>query len=211
MPFLDLSHTVMHNLPVFPGEKPPSLLPDDLPEDTGYITYRLETNFHTGTHIDAPFHVLSGSKTIDAYPVDAFFGKAMVLDVRGEKLIRMRGEWNDLFCSYPVILFCTGHSSAWKAERYYLDYPVFQENIAIALKESQVRIVGFDTPSPDVAPYPFHSIFLHGDRFMVENLTNLELLLGKQDIEFMAFPLKLQAEASLVRAVAKYSLVEQFS
>jgi len=194
----------MHNLPVFPGEMPPSLEPDNLPEDAGYITFRLETNLHTGTHIDAPYHVLSGRKTIDTYPVDIFSGKAVVLDVRGEELIFMREEWNPLFYSYPVILFCTGHSSAWCTEKYYHDYPVFEDNIAIALKEHGVRIAGFDSPSPDKAPYTFHSIFLTGERFMIENLTNLEMLLEKKDVDLMAFPLKLQAEASLVRAVARF-------
>lgn len=38
---------------------------------------------------------------------------------------------------------------------------------------------------------------------MLENLTNLNSLLGIDSFEVMAFPLKICAEASLVRAVCR--------
>ena len=202
MEYIDLTQTISHQMPVFPGEKSPSIILDLLPEDAGYVTHRLESNMHTGTHIDAPFHAKADTLTIDCYPIGKFAGKATVIDVRGLATIKMREEWKPLFSKHTIVLFCTGYSKMWKTESYYYDYPEFDDEIAEALLLSSVSIAGFDSPSPDKSPFGFHSIFLKGGRFLVENLTNLEQLLGKENCTFMAFPLKIEAEASLIRAVA---------
>ena len=92
MPTIDLTQTIYHQMPVFPGEERPSLLIDPLPEEAGYTTFRLESNMHTGTHIDAPYHVKAGNRTFDTYPVDLFMGKAKVLDVRNSQQVDMRPQ-----------------------------------------------------------------------------------------------------------------------
>jgi kynurenine formamidase len=202
MKFIDLTHTISHRMPVFPGETPPSIIRDELPEDAGYVTHRLESNMHTGTHMDAPFHAKSGSLTIDRFTLEHFAGSAVVIDVRGLMKISMQDGWETLFRRYKVVLFCSGYSKLWGSDSYYYDYPEFEPEVAEALVRSGVRIAGFDSPSPDKTPFLFHSIFLKEERFLVENLTNLETLLGDEPITFMSFPLKIEAEASLIRAVA---------
>jgi kynurenine formamidase len=202
MQFIDLTHTISHLMPVFPGEASPSIVRDALPDEAGYVTHRFETNMHTGTHIDAPFHVKSDAITIDQFPVSKFAGDAAVIDVRGLKLIRMNPDWVHVFRKYQIILFLTGHSIEWGTEKYYFEYPEFDTGIAEALVNCGVRIAGFDSPSPDKAPFGFHSIFLKDGRFLIENLNNLDSILGKRSITFLSFPVKIEAEASLIRAVA---------
>jgi kynurenine formamidase len=199
---IDLSHTLFHGMDVFPGEAPPSLRADALPADAGYCTCRLESNMHTGTHIDAPMHVLADQRLISEYPVAHFYGRAALIDVRGLSQVMMRPEWTDIFRNYKVILFLTGHSACWGTAEYYAAFPEFEPDIARALVKAGVRIAGFDSPSPDREPYGFHAEFLQHGRFLVENLTGLEALLEKKQIDFMTLPLKINAEASLVRAVA---------
>jgi kynurenine formamidase len=202
MKIIDLTHTINHGMNVFPGETSPSLSRDILPEDAGYVTHRLESNMHTGTHIDAPFHAKSDTVTIDKYPVELFSGSAAVIDVRGIEQVGMNPIWEPLFNKNKIVLFCTGYSKKWKTENYYYDYPEFDPEIARSLVKCGVRIAGFDSPSPDKSPFEFHSIFLREQRFLVENLANLDKLIGAEKVNFMAFPLKIEAEASLVRAVA---------
>jgi kynurenine formamidase len=204
MPLLDLTHTITHGMTVFPGEVPPSIIADELPANAGYATFRLESNMHTGTHMDAPYHVLADDKTMDSYPVELFCGKATVIDVSDLHFVHMQDNWIDIFSHCTIILFHTGHTSMWGKHAYYHDYPVFEDKIAMKLVEAGVRIVGFDSPSPDRSPYHFHSIYLKENRFMIENLTNLGKLVDVKEFELMVFPLKIEAEASLVRAVAKY-------
>ena len=201
MKYIDLTQTIRHGMPVFPGEKEPSVLRDILPEEVAYVTYRLESNMHTGTHIDAPFHAKSGNISIDTYPVDLFAGPAAVIDVSGKNVIAMQPGWEKIFEEFKIILFHTGYSKNWGLANYYTDYPVFENSIAEALVKYNVRIAGFDSPSPDKAPFAFHSVYLKEGRFLVENLTNLGALSGQEQVHFMAFPLKIEAEASLIRAV----------
>ncbi len=202
MKLIDLSHTISHQMPVFPGEKEPSIIQDILPDDAGYVTHRLETNMHTGTHIDAPFHSKSDSLTIDRFPLEMFSGPAILIDVQGLLKINMQTGWELLFRKHKIVLFCTGYSKYWGKAAYYNNYPEFDAEIAKALVDCGVTIAGFDSPSPDKSPYEFHSIFLKDKRFLVENLANLEQLKGIQNLTFMALPLKIQAEASLIRAAA---------
>ena len=202
MKFIDLTHTISHGMHVFPGETKPSITRDVLPEDAGYVTHRLESNMHTGTHMDAPFHAKKDTITINNYPIGTFAGSAAVIDVRGLGFIAMQPEWISIFGKFEIVLFCTGYSESWSKDAYYYDYPEFDSAIASALVENGVRIAGFDSPSPDKSPFEFHSIFLGDKRFLVENLTNLEELIGIEDLTFMAFPLKIEAEASLIRAFA---------
>ncbi|MBK7174148.1 MAG: cyclase family protein [Bacteroidales bacterium] len=105
MTIVDLTHTLYHEMPVFPGEKSPGLTRDPLPESAGYVTHRLETNMHTGTHMDAPMHAKSGELTIDSYPAEFFIRESVVLDVRGEAIIRMRKEWFSVFENIPLSCF----------------------------------------------------------------------------------------------------------
>ena len=202
MKIIDLTHTICHQMPVFPGENGPSIIRDILPDNVGYVTHRLETNMHTGTHMDAPYHVKSDPVTMDKFPVELFSGSAVVIDLRGLSKVGMQPAWELLFRKFKIVLFCTGWSSAWGTGSYYYDYPEFALEIAESLVNCGVRIAGFDSPSPDKSPFGFHTIFLKNERFMIENLTNLDKLSGKDNITFMAFPLKIEAEASLIRAVA---------
>jgi len=202
MKIIDLTHTISHGMPVFPGETEPSVIRDILPDAVGYVTHRLETNMHTGTHIDAPFHIKSDSLTIDKYPVELFSGPAVLIDVCGLSKIGMQPGWEPLFRKFKIVLFYTGWSKAWGKNEYYYDYPEFDSEIAESLVSCGVKIAGFDSPSPDKEPFAFHTIFLRNERFLIENLTHFNKIAGKENITFMAFPLKIEAEASLIRAVA---------
>lgn len=199
--FIDLTQTITHGIPVFPGEKSPSLQQDILPDEAGYVTHRLETNFHTGTHMDAAWHVKADVISIDTFPVSEFAAKALVIDVSNQPKVFLQTAWEKLFQQYESVLFYTGQSKKWMTNTYYTDYPEFDNQIAEALVNSNVRIVGFDSPSPDKAPFGFHKIFLRDGRFMIENMTQLDALLKHENVTLLAFPLKIKAEASLIRAV----------
>ena len=58
-----------------------------------------------------------------------------------------------------------------------------------------------DMPDPDYPPYKYHKKFLKAGILILENLTNLQNLIGIDDFEVLALPLKIHAEASFVRAV----------
>ena len=64
-------------------------------------------------------------------------------------------------------------------------------------------MVGFDFPSPDYHPFNIHQILLGNQILILENLTNLSELLPYREFELLAFPLKINADSSPVRVVAR--------
>ena len=91
----------------------------------------------------------------------------------------------------------------WGEPNYYTDYPVLDQAVIQLLIDRQVKMVGVDTPSPDKYPYPGHSRFFEAEICILENLTGLEALCNRTSIEIFAFPLKLIADSSPVRVVAR--------
>ena len=77
------------------------------------------------------------------------------------------------------------------------------QEVAEYLVESKVKMVGVDTCSIDNADgFPIHRILLGADILIIENLTNLDRLAGK-NFRVFALPLNLQVDGSPARVVAE--------
>ncbi|WP_257570774.1 cyclase family protein [Streptomyces sp. NP160] len=83
MRVVDLTHPVTTGMPVFPGDPAVSLAPAlDLAADGCAVT-SLHLGSHSGTHVDAPSHVVPGGPTLDELDLALFTGPALVVDARG--------------------------------------------------------------------------------------------------------------------------------
>ena len=78
---LDLTHTITQEMPVYPGTPAPRLFPAARLDQHGYRETQISMVSHTGTHMDAPSHMLETGSTLDELPVSQFCGRAVVLDV----------------------------------------------------------------------------------------------------------------------------------
>lgn len=203
MKLIDLTHTFFDKMPVFPGDVNPVIEQVCFEKKEGYNSYKLTSSLHAGTHMDASLHMHPEGKFMSEFPVELFASKAILIDVSSKEVIDFEPDWDELIKGHETVLFRTLHSDKWLTPDYYGKYPLFSENVALALYKHQIRIVGFDSPSPDKEPYLFHKTFLNGKTFMIENLTNLSEIPEKTTFRFFAFPLKINAEASLIRAVAE--------
>lgn len=202
MKLIDLTHTLFDKMPVFPGDESPELLQVSFESVDGFNAFHLNSSLHAGTHMDAPLHIQPAGKFMAEFPVELFTSKAVVIDVSDNELVEFEGNWIEFITETEAVLFRTLHSEKWNTPEYYGNYPLFSEKIAEKLKDYKIRIVGFDSPSPDKEPFLFHKTFLKGNSFMIENLTNLHLIPEKTIFTLFSFPLKINAEASLIRAVA---------
>ena len=63
-------------------------------------------------------------------------------------------------------------------------------------------MLGIDFFSPDTYPFKIHKIFLKNHILIIENLTNLEHLLGIKNFTIVALPLKTETDSALARVVA---------
>lgn len=207
MTFVDLSHEIHEKMPVFPGMSCPTLEKPFMVKSNGYAETLITFLSHTGTHIDAPAHMVEYGKTLDSYDVDSFIGNAIVLDVQGKKEIdlEMVQSIEHQIRDIDFVLFFTGWSKLWGRKEYFSEFPVLSLDAAIWLSKSEIKGIGLDCISADKAEsnnFPVHHALFEKNKLIVENLTNLWQLTGKT-VMFSCLPLKFgDSDGSPVRAIA---------
>ena len=201
----DLTHTIRNDMPVYPGTEQPRLTTACTIDDCGYRETLLHMFSHTGTHMDAPAHMLRGGAPLDSYDAARFTGRAVVVDCRGQSAITL-----PLLQSYDLsgaefLLFCTGWDKKWGSPDYYRDFPCLTAEAAAYVASLPLKGIGEDTISLDPCDstdYPNHMTLLAADFVNTENLTGLEPLAGKT-VTFFTLPLKFEnADGCSCRAIA---------
>ena len=204
MKYIDLSYDIKSEMPVYPGDMELNSNKEKDYDKDGFNLYSFSTSMHVGTHIDAPLHMGKNKKFISEYSIDKFIGNAVLLDVRGEKVIGIKDDYYRDIKENDIVLLFTGWDSFYGKKEYYTNHPVISEELAELLIKKKIKMLGMDMPSPDRDNYEIHNVLFENDIFLLENLTNLNKLLYNEEIQLFAQPLKVQSEASLVRAVAIY-------
>ncbi len=199
---IDLSQTIMNDMPVYPGDMETKLYRVNCFETDRYNNFRLETCMHAGTHMDSPMHMSKEAGYISGLPLDVFAAEGCLLDVRGLRTIGMKDNYADIVKENGIVLLYTGYDSFYGEERYYSDHPVVTNEMCSFFIERKIKAVGIDLPSPDRYPFPVHRALFENGICIIENLTNLDRLLNVGEFKVMAFPLKINADSSPIRAVA---------
>lgn len=199
---IDLSLSLTDGMPVYPGD--PELVVQTAAdfENDHYLGHSIVMGSHTGTHIDAPAHMIENSKTLSMFPIDTFVGRGKYVAVR-EGEYSLDEVQKSGIQEGDIVLFNTGMSSNYKDPSYFKDFPVMSEEIANYLVERKVKMVGVDTCSIDnQSHFPIHKILLGSDILIIENLVNLEQLSSLDSIIY-ALPLKFNLDAAPARVVAE--------
>jgi len=206
---LDLSHPLSPGMPVYPGTEPPGLDQATTIEADGFAEKLLRLYSHTGTHVDAPAHMIAGGLTLDILGVEAFAGSACVVDAPGPGKITLGAllARSDEIVKADFVLFRTRWSRYWGSPRYFVDFPVLDQEAALWLAGRGLKGVGFDAISADPvgsAGFENHMALFRAGMVIVENLRGLEEL-TPGDFIFSCMPLAIAGgDGSPVRAVAIY-------
>jgi len=158
---------------------------------------------HVGTHADAPLHVRDNAPAVDALPLDAFIGAALVVDVRGPA----RDLDSELVERVPPgttrLLLRTGASIATGA--FPDDWPALSSDTAALLVSRGLRLLGVDAPSVDrrdSKTLEVHHALFDGGACVLENLDLREVSEGSY--ELLAAPLRWAGvDAAPVRALLR--------
>ncbi len=209
MKVIDLTHGISQDMPVYPGTEPPLIITGCSIDDIGFLEKKITFYSHTGTHVDAPAHLLKNGKSLDTLPINHFFGKAVLLNLENmdDQTIDLNKlkPYQDLIRKAEFLLIQTGWSQFWGTETYFFNYPVLSLQVADWLTSFNLKGIGFDVISADKADskdFQIHKIFLQKDIIIIENLTDLKKLPCHQFL-FSCFPLSFEdADGSPVRAVA---------
>jgi arylformamidase len=208
---IDLTHVINESMPVFPGTPQPRLITEYTVAINGFMETRLDLLSHTGTHMDAPAHMLAQGLTLDRMPVSTFCGNAVCIDVSG---VYDQIELGDLlqtgidFTHVDFIVLHTDWSRFWGHPLYFVDFPVLTQEAAHYLVGCGLKGIAADSISfdkHDSVSYSVHHILLNANLVLIENLRNTALLPKDKVFWFAALPLNyIQADGSPVRAIASW-------
>lgn len=211
MPIVDLTHPISTNMPVYPGTEGPKLLPAWTVEKDGFAETIMRLGSHTGTHIDAPAHLIKEGACLESYPIEAFsgIGRCIVLRDPPDLEIDLADltHISDTLVSIDFLLLNTGWSKRWGIAAYFEQHPVLSMEAAKWLTGFNLKAVGLDNSSADrfdSTSFPIHKCLLEKGILIIENLARLDHL-PAGDFRFTCLPLKLaQADGAPVRAIAEF-------
>lgn len=209
MQVFDLSQEITGSMPVYPGTEPPCIEEACTIATHGFAEKRISLFSHTGTHIDAPGHILEGASRLDRFEAGHFAGPGCLLDVSGcaaagiNKAVLQKHEKR--IASVRFVLLYTGWAKYWTQPEYLAGYPVLTIPAARWLAGFNLHGIGVDAISVDEMnspDMPVHRVLFENNLLVIENLTGLDAL-PDRDFLFSCLPLKLAGgDGSPVRAVA---------
>lgn len=204
---IDISPTLSSRIAVWPGDT------DFRRTENLSITggdnidlSEIRTTVHVGAHTDAPSHYVAGGATIEARPLDRYYGDCLVITVSVQAGARIQPRdlpetTRDASTLPGRVLLRT--DSYRDPDQFTTDFASLSPALVDFLADRHVSLIGIDTPSVD----PFDDTELHSHTAIARrDLAILEgiVLTGVTDGHYtlIALPLKIEgADASPVRAV----------
>lgn len=152
MQFIDLSQPLRDRMPAYPGDPDISIRPALTVAADGVAVARLDFGSHSGTHLDAPAHVILGGRTVDLLPLELLIGSATVLRVPGA-LAGSRIEVSSIPAGIPdqlpqIVCVQTGWDRHFGSDEM-LRHPSLALELAELLWGRGARVLCVDTLSPD--------------------------------------------------------------
>ena len=192
----DVTVPITNSMPVWPGDPPVRLTAKSHLSRDKTHTVRLtniEMGSHTGTHIDAPFHMTDEGRRLDEFPLETLTGKVTVFEIPGARSLGRteleRLNWDGV----ERVLFKTENSSHWQDGKFYEEFVYLEPEGAEFLVQQGVRLVGIDYLSIDKfrsQSHPSHFVLLKQDIPIIEGLNLAAVPAGEYTL--VALPLKLQ-------------------
>ncbi len=189
---IDITQAIRQGMPVYPGDPEPAI---EQVYSIGKDGFALSTIFmgsHTGTHVDAPSHILESGTSVDMLFPGSLMGRAILLDLRHSCGFISVDDLNVAWEAFnpeegiEVLLLKTGiNCSVEGAENCCL-----KEDIASWIQDKGIKILGVDAFSiENEMSLPLHRALLSQKINIIECL-DLEHV--KEGIyTFICLPLKI--------------------
>jgi kynurenine formamidase len=151
---VELSHLWGHGVPSLPGEADVKMHRAVKHSQHGVMAHHITTVLHTGTHMNAPLHLVQRGADMAGVSADRLFGNGAVVDVP-------KGRWElvtaaDLQAAGPeircgdIVVVVTGwHHKYADGLEYFGEAPGLSKDAAEWLVEMEAKLVAVDTPQID--------------------------------------------------------------
>ena len=208
MKIFDITLPISKDLPVWPGDPLPELVPiSSVAAGDGSNVSALRLGTHTGTHLDAPRHILPNGAPVDQLPLEQLVGDVWVcrvpasvraVDAAALERARIPRETRRL-------LLRTANSEQWglSPRRFTPDYVALRPDAARWVVDRRIALLGVDYLSVDLsdAPdLPAHRILLSEGVVVLEGIDLRRVSPGRYRL--ICLPLRLQdSDGAPARAI----------
>ncbi|MBD48470.1 MAG: cyclase [Dehalococcoidia bacterium] len=197
----DISRPLNNFIETYPGDPEFRLsYLQTIEEGSPFSLSSFSMSSHTGTHIDAPSHFLSGGLTIDELPLSLLMGTAVLIQTTQEYIDAQTLEESNIPKNTSRLLIGT------KNPRF--------KGMTIAgakwIMGKTINLVGIDRLSieePDTETFPIHKYLLSNHILLIEGLKLDAVPADTYDLICLPLPIS-SAEAAPVRAVLTKNVVK---
>ncbi len=188
------------SVPTWPGDPQVAIEPTLLIDRDGAQVSQLALGSHSGTHVDAPAHLVVGGKGVGELDVTALMGPALVVylpEVTAITMENLQSSFHDYSCDLaelPLRLLLKTRNS----DRDILAHDLLPDYVALTIDAAEwlvaqgIILVGIDALSVDLfddAQCSVHRILLAHDTIIVEGLDLREVSPGLYDL--ICLPLRI--------------------
>jgi arylformamidase len=188
MKMYDVTAPIFEGMPVYKNK--PEKQPKFTTVTNDYVTEsRVDMDVHTGTHIDAPLHMVKNGETFETISLEKLVGVCKVFDLTNvdDKISKADIAQLDIQ-ENDFVLFKTKNSLE---DAFNFEFIYVAEDAAQYLAEKKVRGVGIDALGVErnQPGHPTHKILFGNNVIVIEGLRLKEVPEGKYFM--VAAPLKL--------------------
>jgi arylformamidase len=188
MKIYDVTAPIFEGMPVYKNK--PEKQPKFSTVTNDYVTEsRVDMDVHTGTHIDAPLHMVKNGETFETISLEKLVGTCKVFDVTNveDKILKADITHLDIQ-ENDFVLFKTKNSFD---EAFNFEFIYIAEDAAQYLAEKKVRGVGIDALGVERSQpgHPTHKTLFGNNIIIIEGLRLKDVPEGQYFM--VAAPLKL--------------------
>ncbi len=202
MKIYDISKTIEEKMVVYKDldEKRPLFKITREHSNGGVRESKVTMDVHTGTHLDAPLHMIKGGISIDEMALEPLIGNCTVIDLSHVKDAIEREDLIDQSIEEGDILLFKTHNST--NDFFNFEFIYLAESGARYIAEKRIKGVGIDGLGIERSQsgHKTHHILFEAGIYILEGLALKDIEAGHY--ELVALPLKLKGlDASPVRAI----------
>lgn len=151
---IELSHPWGHGVPSYPGQDDVKMYRSVKFAQHGVMAHRINTVLHTGTHMNAPLHMIQKAADLASIPVDRFFGNGIVLHLpnKSYQVITAKDleEAGSGVRQGDIVVINSGwHHKYSDAIEYFGESPGLSKDAAEWLVKKDCKLVAVDMPQVD--------------------------------------------------------------
>ncbi len=150
--FVELSHVWDKEVPSYPGQKDVQMIRGVKHAQHGVLAWKISTSMHTGTHLNAPIHLVQRGEDLAKLSLNKCFGNGTVLNIPKTSYQTITEEdlkTKDIKEGDIVVINTGWHHKYSDSLEYYGESPGLTKEAAEYLVSKKCKLVAIDTPQID--------------------------------------------------------------